>query len=164
MGIRMATPMEKILKYGNNVIDIINNMYIEALHYFALECVSFVRSRSGDESWFDQSGNLRSSVGYIISKNGNVVDTGGFEPTNAPGGNGEEGMKEGERFAKNIIKLVFGEYVLSIVVGMNYADLVEARDNKDVLAKCELWAKDEWPKREKKLKVKISDALKSVGI
>jgi hypothetical protein len=34
-------------------------------------------------------------------------------------------------------------YALVVVAGMEYADLVEARDSKDVLASTELWAKQE---------------------
>ena len=34
-------------------------------------------------------------------------------------------------------------YALVVVAGMDYAEAVEARDNKDVLASTELWAKQE---------------------
>lgn len=164
MGIKMVTPLMKILKYGNTAAEIIDNMYIEGLQYFGETCVKFIRDRSAAESWFDHSGNLRSSIGYIIHKNGNVIDLGGFFPTNAPQGNGSEGVLSGKEYAKTLVKFVSGVFVLSIVAGMNYAEYVEARDNKDVLAQCELWAKEEWPKREKALKIKIKDALKSVGL
>ena len=42
-----------------------------------------------------------------------------------------------------LAKLYSQTYALVVVAGMNYADKVEAMDNKDVLASTELWAKGE---------------------
>ena len=46
--------------------EIIKSLTIRALSELGEECVNRVRDRSGDESWYDHTGNLRSSVGYIV--------------------------------------------------------------------------------------------------
>ena len=45
---------------------------------------------------------------------------------------------------------------ISSVAGMNYAEFVEAMDNKDVLASTELWAREQVPLMLEKLKRQIA--------
>ena len=52
---------------------------IRALAYLGEKCVIEARDRSPEESWFDQTGNLRSSVGYVISHNGKIVQYSSFQ-------------------------------------------------------------------------------------
>lgn len=47
---------------------------------------------------------------------------------------------------------------------MNYAGVVEAMDNKDVLASAELWARGKWPEVERKLKTKIEEEIDKLEI
>lgn len=155
MGVTLKTATASIRSYVEAVSRIIDEETVEAMNYFGIECVNFVRDRSGEQSWYDQTGNLRSSIGYIISEDGAIRDKGGFEPTNAPKGNGAEGQKTGAEYAETVVKVYSGKYCLSLVAGMGYASDVESRDNKDVLASCELWARREWPKRLELLKAKI---------
>ena len=65
---------------------------------------------------------------------------------------GQEGAKAGKDLAEELIKRYSNDYVLVIVAGMNYAEYVEAMDNKDVLASTELWAPDKIPQMIAKLK------------
>lgn len=130
----------------------------QALAYLAEECVNRIRDRSAADSWIDHTGNLRSSIGYIITVNGEVATKGGFKPTNAKSGNGGEGQKHGSEYADSIVSRYSSTpLALVVVAGMEYAVFVEALDNKDVLAATELWARAEWKNREPKLKAKIED-------
>lgn len=136
----------------------------QAMAYFAEECVNRVRNRSADDSWIDHTGNLRSSIGYIITVDGKVATQGGFKPTAAPDGNGGKGQKEGEDYAQSLVsRFSLKPLALVVVAGMEYAVFVEARDNKDVLAATELWARDEWKRREPQLKAKIENGWKKLA-
>lgn len=159
MAIQSTFSMAKLEEYLTRCNEIALDYTYQAMAYLAEECVNRVRDRSAEESWIDQTGNLRSSIGYIITQNGKVVTSGGFKPANAPKGNGNEGKRTGEEYA-NLIASRYSSKPIALVVvaGMEYAVFVEARDNKDVLAKTELWARDEWQKREPKLKAKIENA------
>ncbi len=128
----------------------------KALAYLAEKSVNRIRDRSAEASWIDRTGNLRSSIGYLITMNGKPITQGGFKPTAAPGGNGGEGQQVGAKYASQIASIYASmPLVLIIVAGMEYAVYVEARDNKDVLADTELWAREEWKKQEPELKTKI---------
>lgn len=132
--------------------------------FLAEECVNRVRDRSADDSWIDHSGNLRSSIGYIITVNGEIAVKGGFKPTNAPDGNGSEGQKTGADYAQSLVsRFSSTPLALVVVAGMEYAVFVEARDNKDVLAATELWARAEWKRREPQLKAKIENGWKKLA-
>lgn len=128
----------------------------KALAYLAEKSVNRIRDRSAEDSWIDRTGNLRSSIGYLITMNGKPITQGGFKQTTAPEGNGGEGQQVGATYASHIASIYASTpLVLVIVAGMEYAVYVEARENKDVLADTELWARKEWKKQEPELKAKI---------
>lgn len=138
--------------------EIIKSLTIRALSELGEECVNRVRDRSGDESWYDHTGNLRSSVGYIVLYEGKEAQRGGFMPTSAPEGNGSKGKQEGQNYLEETAKTVAesSDFSLVVVAGMNYAEFVEAMDNKDVLASTELWAREQVPLMLEKLKRQIA--------
>lgn len=152
MGIRMATKLDEIHKILMKEAERVERLTIRALSYLGEQCVIRVRDRGGDKSWYDQSGNLRSSVGYVIAHNGNIIEYSEFNQVKS----GSEGMMAGKKIAEEIVKRYSNNYVLVIVAGMNYAEFVEAMDNKDVLASTELWAMDQVPKMLEKLKRQIA--------
>lgn len=88
-------------------------------------------------SWNDQTGNLRSSIGYIVTVEGEIKDEGGFR--NYAGAT--EGASKGREFARSLSYQYPKGIALIIVAGMDYAAYVEAMDNKTVLAQGELEAK-----------------------
>lgn len=114
-------------------------------------CVIEARNRPQESSWFDQSGNLRSSVGYVIVHNGRIIKYSEFNQVKQ----GTDGIKEGRELAKELAKQYTSGYALIVVAGMNYAEYVEAMDNKNVLASAELLARRELPKMMMKLKKQI---------
>lgn len=133
-------------------INRIDMLTIRALSSLGEQCVTVARDRTPELSWIDHTGNLRSSIGYIITHKGNIIQYSDFQQVKQ----GSEGVKTGKDFAAEIAKQFSNEYVLVVVAGMNYAEFVEARDNKDVLATPELFAKKELPKMIKKLKSQIA--------
>lgn len=152
MGIRMTTKLDEIHKVLMKEANRVERLTIRALSYLGEQCVSRVRDRGGNKSWYDQSGNLRSSVGYVIAYNGNIIQYSDFNQIKQ----GSEGVSVGKNLAKELVKRYPNDYVLVIVAGMNYAEYVERKDNKDVLASTELWAMDQVPKMLEKLKRQIA--------
>lgn len=152
MGIRMTTKLDEIHKVLMKEANRVERLTIRALSYLGEQCVSRVRDREGNKSWYDQSGNLRSSVGYVIAYNGNIIQYSDFNQIKQ----GSEGVSVGKNLAKELVKRYPNDYVLVIVAGMNYAEYVERKDNKDVLASTELWTMDQVPKMLEKLKRQIA--------
>lgn len=148
----MKTKMKEVNSYLMAGASRIQALTIRALARLGEETVRLARNRSKEESWIDQTGNLRSSIGYVITHNGTVVIYSDFKQVKQ----GSEGTKTGKDFALEIARRFANEYVLVVVAGMNYAEYVEARDNKDVLSTPELFAKKRLPEMLEKLKNQIA--------
>lgn len=83
---------------------------------------SFVKNARDRANFKDRTGNLRSSIGYIVLKDG--VDI--YEDFKARAG-GKEGVDKAREVAAELkIKYPKG-YVLIVVAGMDYAAAVESR-------------------------------------
>lgn len=148
----MHTQISKVNAYLKAETDRIHNLTIRALSKLGEQCVKLARDRSPELSWIDRTGNLRSSIGYIIVHNGKIVKSSDFKQVKQ----GSEGTMTGKNFAAEIAKQFLSEYTLVVVAGMNYAEYVEAMENKDVLSAPELFAKKELPGMIKKLKRQIA--------
>lgn len=85
----------------------------------------FVEIARKSGSYHDQTGNLRSSIGYVIAKDGEVV-TENFEESDK-GTDKTTGRYKGRRLAKEVSLSYTDCYVLVGVAGMEYAVAVEAR-------------------------------------
>lgn len=152
MGIRMTTKPSEVHDMLMREAERVERLTIRALSKLGEQCVTKIRDRSGDKSWYDQTGNLRSSVGYVIAHNKNIIQYSTFNQVNQ----GSEGVKTGKDLAKELAKRYSNNYVLIVVAGMNYAEFVEAMDNKDVLASTELWATEQVPLMLEKIKRQIA--------
>ena len=152
MGIRMTTKLSEEHDMLMREAERVERLTIRALSKLGEQCVTKIRDRAGDKSWYDQTGNLRSSVGYVIAHNKNIIQYSTFNQVNQ----GSEGVKTGKDLAKELAKRYSNNYVLIVVAGMNYAEFVEAMDNKDVLASTELWAREQVPLMLEKLKRQIA--------
>jgi len=79
----------------------------------------FVNDARSTQTYHDQTGNLRSSIGYIIARDGNIIQE------------NIEGKAEGRAQAKKIANEVLREnskgFVLIGVAGMEYAAAVESK-------------------------------------
>lgn len=152
MGIRMTTKLSEVHDMLMREAERVERLTIRALSKLGEQCVTRIRDRAGDKSWYDQTGNLRSSVGYVIAHNKNIIQYSSFNQVKQ----GSEGVKTGKDLAEELAKKYSNNYVLIVVAGMNYAEFVEAMDNKDVLASTELWAREQVPLMLEKLKRQIA--------
>lgn len=152
MGIRMTTKLSEVHDMLMREAERVERLTIRALSKLGEQCVTKIRDRAGDKSWYDQTGNLRSSVGYVIAHNKNIIQYSTFNQVKQ----GSEGVKTGKDLAKELAKRYSNNYVLIVVAGMNYAEFVEAMDNKDVLASTKLWVREQVPLMLEKLKRQIA--------
>lgn len=100
-----------------------------------------VARRSG--SYKDQTGNLRSSIGYVIAKDGKVVAE-NFKESDK-GSDKTTGKFKGNRLAVEVSLSHKGGYVLVGVAGMEYAAAVEAKGYEVVSGantQCEKYLRD----------------------
>jgi len=117
------------------------------------ELVNYARSIPPETGYNDQTGNLRSSTGYIIVFNGNVL-TSDFTSVSGHKAKPVDGKTIGENHALNLSKNHSAGYALIFVAGMEYAYAVESR-GRDVLTTTEYHANDKLPKELEKLKEQI---------
>ena len=122
---------------------------INRLKQLGEKCVN--EARSSDE-YKDQTGNLRSSIGYVILKDGAIIKR-DFE-LSEQGSDRTSGFDNGNSFADSLSHNYPTGYALIVVAGMNYAELVEAK-GRNVLSSAESFAKMELPSMMRQLKTKI---------
>lgn len=137
MGIRRKTKDLSIADYFMAVPRIIGDEIRRSLAYIGEQSVKKARDRSSKESWIDHTGNLRSSIGYAIYEYGKKTIESAFRQVL----DGAEGASEGRKMVEELAKQYSDTYALVVVAAMDYADYVEAMENKDVLASTELWAR-----------------------
>lgn len=135
----MATPMSEVEAVLLISLQILRDEIVRALSYLGETCVGKIRDRSQMESWIDQSGNLRSSVGYAIYERGKKEIESAFNIVKR----GREGAAEGKKMVDELASMYSNTYALVVIAAMSYAEYVEAKDNKDVLASTELFARKE---------------------
>lgn len=103
--------------------------FIETLKYAGETGVKIARE-SG--RYNDITGNLRSSIGYAILKEGKPL----YEDyTEGPRGTDRKtGVQRSKRLVEQVSKTAKTGFALILVAGMDYALYVENMDNKDVLS------------------------------
>lgn len=164
MGIKITTPESAINELLNAVPNIIASEIVRAFTYLGEVCVTRIRDRGWEESWIDRTGNLRSSIGYAVFSQGKKVIESAFNVVK----DGTKGAEEGRKLIDKLASLYSETFALVVVAGMEYAELVEAHDNKDVLASTELYAKKELQKyldnALKRAEIKIAALQRSLGL
>lgn len=88
----------------------------------------FVTDARLSGTYKDRTGNLRSSIGYVILKNGEQYSEGGFVQIKT----GVQGTSVGKSILNEAMLKFPKGYVLIVVAGMSYAAAVESR-GRDVL-------------------------------
>lgn len=109
----------------------------------------FVRIARLEGQYDDWTGNLRSSIGYVIVKDGKIIGK-DFKLSEKEGTDKQTGKREGEQLAMDLVKTFSKGYVMIGVAGMKYAVFVEAMENKDVLTRAADKA-DDFIKRHSRL-------------
>lgn len=129
----MTTSMAAIDKKIAKEINRAENEILKKLSFIGENAVNDARA-NGD--YMDNTGNLRSSIGYTILKNGETVRTSSFDRVKQ-----EASKAKGESTKLlNELRTKFNTgFVLIVVAGMDYAVTVEAR-GRNVLSSSKLLA------------------------
>jgi hypothetical protein len=144
MAIKPNFTRADVQKRFDAFLDQVQKQQIKRLQMLGEMCVTHARSISKEQGFEDQTGNLRSSIGYMVFVDGVAVHS--FY--NQVGG-GSEGIKTGEKLAKEVGENQKG-VCLVVTAGMNYALYLEAK-GRDVLTSAEHLAERELPKMLDKL-------------
>lgn len=139
MGVKCTTPQKSVDELLSSIPQIVYDEIFRSLSFLGEQCIKKIRDRPGKQSWFDQTGNLRSSIGYAIFSEGRKI----IESSFAMVKNGAQGSADGKKLIDELANKYSETFALVVVAGMEYAEFVEAHENKDVLATTELWAKQE---------------------
>lgn len=122
------------------VLKDVGKIYAAIEHQLRLVGEKFITNARNTNTYKDRTGNLRASIGYVIYKNGELVEQ------NFSGGTGGSNA---EKVSKAVLKDFPKGYVLIVVAGMEYAAAVESK-GFDVITGASLLADDDI-KREMQL-------------
>lgn len=160
MAIKRRQSVMSLNKFFVKAQSIIGDEIKRALSRLGEECNKRIRDRAAKDSWNDQTGNLRSSIGYAIYSYGRVEIESAFNVVK----NGIEGSQEGKKMVEDLASLFADTYALVVLAGMEYASKVEDIETKDVLASTELWAKSVISSRMEKAKEKAINKINNLII
>lgn len=108
----------------NQIMERRKQALIAQLFYIGEECLT--QARSGHK-YYNQTGNLCSSIGYCILVDGNIVKEGEWKNVSGGNGDGAEGKKQGVAFLHELIDKYSSKGISFLMVaGMPYAQYVEA--------------------------------------
>lgn len=132
MPIKNLTPEGAISDFIGQQVERITSALIYNLCAVGEQVLNQARSTN---SYKDQTGNLRSSIGYVVAVDGEVVQSSSFEVVK----DGADGSRDGKSYALELVKQFPEGIVLIVVAGMNYASYVSAKgydvlDSSEVLA------------------------------
>lgn len=144
MGIESQFTRSDVEKRFGAFLDEIEKQQIRRLQKLGEMCVTHARNIPASQGFQDQTGNLRSSIGYMVFKDGVAVHT-AYEQILG----GSDGARKGEALAKKVGETSTG-ICLVVTAGMNYALYVEAK-GRDVISSAEHLAERELPRMLEKL-------------
>lgn len=139
----------------------VERQIIESLTRVGEEAVKLARQPHAN-NWEDQTGNLRSSIGYVVFKDGKPIKQSTFEsvpPKTAKKGIKQNGAGKGQELAREVGSQYTNGYTLVVVAGMNYAVHVESK-GRDVLTGAEKYAEKQIAKEMADMVTNIKDAFK----
>lgn len=120
MPMKMQTPAGEIAAY---IAAGVERRMRAAVRLLCVAGEKAVGEARANHTYRDRTGNLTSSIGYIVARDGAVVSVGSF---NAVIG-GAGGAETGEAYARSLVSRYAKGLVLILVAGMNYAAYVSAR-------------------------------------
>ena len=132
----------------------VERQIIESLCRVGEEAVKLAKLIPPERSFRDQTGNLRSSIGYVVVKDGKPVNV-SFGAVKG----GHAGVNEGQRLALQVGSGYTDGYALVVVAGMNYAVHVESK-GRDVLTSAEKYVEKEIAKELADLVTNVQNAFK----
>jgi hypothetical protein len=132
MPIRLSTPDSELDAYIDASLEKARQVIINIFAYVGESCVTEARDNG---SYIDQTGNLRSSIGYAVVVDGQIVRSKVSEQVK----DGVAGKGEATAFLSRLASEHKTGICLIVVAGMNYAVYVEGR-GKNVLTSAKLLA------------------------
>lgn len=132
MPVKLKTPLSEFDAEIDALTERAENAIISFLMDVGLQCIIEAREHPG---YMDQTGNLRSSIGYVVVKDGEIAGMKMVEQVK----DGGQGTRNGEAYLKRLASDHPKGICLIVVAGMNYAVYVEGR-GKNVLSSSELLA------------------------
>ncbi|MBO6117375.1 MAG: hypothetical protein J6P44_02405 [Bacteroidales bacterium] len=157
-GVKCATKTDFVNKVFNQFPAVIDSCTNEVFSKLGEETVKFIRQQPKEQSWIDQTGNLRSSIGYAVIVDGKISQVSSFNQVKQ----GNQGTTIGKGYAVDIAHKLAQTSVYAgvvIVAGMEYAVYVERMKNKVVLSAGVLWATKNFPVKLEVLRKKIFQTL-----
>ena len=134
MPIQQLTPRQSIERHLMDELRKKEQALIYYLAYIGETVVNIARETRG---YTDRTGNLVSSIGYVLVKDGKTIEN----PQFSQAMEGAEGVQEGEQYAiQKAAELIPNGIGIVVVAGMEYASYVEAT-GRNVLTKSEIEAK-----------------------
>lgn len=152
MAIKASFSEADVKKRFDDALDIVSRWQVKYLQRLGEECVLHARQIPATVGFMDQTGNLRSSIGYIVFVDGVAVGE-----NYVPVSGGVEGVEKGKALAKKVGSTYKNGVCMVVTAGMNYAVHVEAK-GRDVLTSAEHLAKQELPKILQELQTNIQRA------
>jgi hypothetical protein len=132
MPIKRLTPTTEIDRYIAGRVEALKKALVYNLCAVGEQVLNAARLTN---SYKDQTGNLRSSIGYVVAVDGEIVQMSSFDTVKE----GREGSRGGKEYAMQLVRDFPHGIVLIVVAGMNYASYVSAK-GYDVLDSSELLA------------------------
>ena len=132
MGLKANFSNSDLSNYHKKIEQDIFNKAIQTYLILGETIITYAKN---DVGFMDQTGNLRSSIGYVLFVNGQVYKE-SYEGK-------QEGIRAGKDLAKDLTSsLRRSPIVLVITAGMNYAYQVETR-GKNVISGSENYARQQ---------------------
>lgn len=154
MGIKPNFTRDDIKARCDAFIEAVKKKEIDRMMMLGEKCVIHAREVPPEIGFHDQTGNLRSSIGYAVFVDGVAVHS-AYEQTL----NGSTGVRAGQELAEKVGCTTTG-VCLVVTAGMNYAVYVESK-GRDVIASAEQLAIRELPIMLAQLTSNISRAADS---
>lgn len=147
MPITQLTPRQSIEQHMQLEIQKKEQALLYYLAYIGESVVNIAKETRG---YTDRTGNLVSSIGYVLVKDGRVVQSPSFDQTM----DGATGAQQGEEFAiQKAAELIPRGFGIVVVAGMDYATYVEAT-GRNVLTRSEIEARNMAEEMAQKLGIK----------
>jgi hypothetical protein len=157
MAVRARFERDDVVQYLKRKLELVEKAIVARLTELGERCVAEARSLN---TYRDQSGNLRSSIGYVVVRNGSVVRMSGFEQVQPwagfEGDVSSQGAEQGRALASSLANSLrySSGYALIVVAGMSYAAYVEAK-GYDVLDSAEKLAERELPRMLQRIRSNV---------
>jgi hypothetical protein len=135
------TPMftdAQVRRWTDKFKDRAEDAMLQALIYAGENFVKLAREHG---EYRDITGNLRSSIGYVVVKDGQVASE-NYQQAEK-GSDKSTGVQQSRRLARDLALTHNQGFVLIGVAGMDYAVYVENIKNKDVISYAEVETKKE---------------------